>query len=101
MSHLRAVAKTSPNSFGTWPDGSIGGNRKAQRGQLRPLLAVPTPSTEEDTMFEDQRIELLPERTTLKGWKGGRKGGGGNITVNVLIIKNSFNNNSVGGNLNQ
>src|SRR3954463_1873190 len=56
-----------------------GGIRRLSGGSC-PLLAVPTPSTEEDTMFEDQTVELLPARTTMKKWGGGggkKHGGGG------------------------
>src|SRR3954464_12695359 len=64
-----------------------GGTRRLSGGSC-PLLAVPTPSTEEDTMFDDQRVELLPERTTLKSMRGGGRKGGGGRTVNVVVIAN-------------
>jgi hypothetical protein len=42
------------------------------------------------TMFEDQTVELLPARTTMKRWGGGgggggKKGGGGTKIVIVQI----------------
>lgn len=36
-------------------------------------------------MFEDQTVELLPARTTMKKW-GKKHGGGKNVAVNVAIV---------------
>jgi len=50
------------------------------------------------TMFEDQTVELLPARTTMKKWGGGggKKGGGGNkVTVIQFNIAFSGNNSPI------
>ena len=49
-------------------------------------------------MFDDQQVELLPARTTMKHWgKKGRRHGHGvtNTAVNVAIVYIDGNNNKV------
>jgi|tagenome__1003787_1003787.scaffolds.fasta_scaffold20889603_3 hypothetical protein len=58
------------------------------------------------TMFEDQTVELLPARTTMKRWGGGggkAHGGGGNKVIKIIQVNIAINSpgavqtNSVGG----
>jgi hypothetical protein len=48
-------------------------------------------------MFEDQKVDLLPARTTMKKWG---RGGSQNGNVAVAVAANVFNSNEYGDQLN-
>jgi len=78
-------------------DAGVGGPRgergKAQLNGCGPPSWPTPPSTdpEENPMFEDQTIELLPARTTMKKWGNNGKGNKTkNVAVNVAVVKVDF-----------